>query len=28
VMLVPSMGRGPNGKADYMALRKRVADWL
>ena len=28
VMLVPSIGRGPNGKADYMALRKRVADWL
>jgi fatty-acyl-CoA synthase len=28
VMQVPSIGRGPNGKADYMALRKRVADWL
>jgi acyl-CoA synthetase (AMP-forming)/AMP-acid ligase II len=28
VMLVPSVDRGPNGKADYMALRKRVADWL
>ena len=28
VMLVPSVGRGPNGKADYMALRQRVADWL
>ena len=28
VMVVPSVGRGPNGKADYMALRKRVADWL
>ena len=28
VMVVASIGRGPNGKADYMALRKRVADWL
>ena len=28
VMIVPSVGRGPNGKADYMALRQRVADWL
>ncbi len=28
VMVVESIGRGPNGKADYMALRKRVADWL
>lgn len=28
VMVVLSIGRGPNGKADYMALRKRVADWL
>lgn len=28
VMLVPSVDRGPNGKADYMALRKRLADWL
>lgn len=28
VMLVPSIGRGPNGKADYMALRKHVAGWL
>ncbi|MES2535374.1 MAG: AMP-binding protein [Pseudomonadota bacterium] len=28
VMVVDSVGRGPNGKADYMALRKRVADWL
>ena len=28
VMVVDTMGRGPNGKADYMALRKRVADWV
>ena len=28
VMVVASMGRGPNGKADYMSLKKRVADWL
>ncbi|GAA5233187.1 AMP-binding protein [Verticiella sediminum] len=28
VMLVASLGRGPNGKADYPALRQRVADWL
>ena len=28
VLLVSSIGRGPNGKADYMALRKRMADWL
>ena len=28
VMLVGSVGRGPNGKADYLALRKRVADWV
>jgi acyl-CoA synthetase (AMP-forming)/AMP-acid ligase II len=28
VMVVASVGRGPNGKADYMALRQRVADWL
>ena len=28
VMVVQSVGRGPNGKADYMMLRKRVADWL
>ncbi|WP_421956466.1 AMP-binding protein [Polaromonas sp.] len=28
VMVVASIGRGPNGKADYMGLKKRVADWL
>ena len=28
VMVVQSVGRGPNGKADYMMLRKRVVDWL
>jgi acyl-CoA synthetase (AMP-forming)/AMP-acid ligase II len=28
VMTVPSLGRGPNGKADYVALRQRVANWL
>ena len=28
VMVVDNVGRGPNGKADYMALRKRVADWV
>lgn len=28
VMVVPCIGRGPNGKADYMGLKKRVADWL
>ena len=28
VMVVDTVGRGPNGKADYMALRKRVAGWM
>ena len=28
VMVVDSVGRGPNGKADYMAVRQRMADWL
>lgn len=28
VMVVESVGRGPNGKADYAALKARVADWL
>lgn len=28
VMVVDSVGRGPNGKADYMGLKKRVAHWL
>ena len=28
VMLVDSIGRGPNGKADYLGLRKRVLQWL
>ena len=28
VMVVDSIGRGPNGKADYMGLKKRVAEWL
>ena len=28
VMVVDSVGRGPNGKADYVGLRKRVASWL
>ena len=28
VMLVASIGRGPNGKADYLGLRQRVTDWL
>ena len=28
VMLVDSVGRGPNGKADYMGLKKRIANWL
>ena len=27
-MLVESIGRGPNGKADYPALRQRVGDWV
>ena len=28
VMLVDSIGRGPNGKADYPQVRQRVLDWL
>ena len=28
VMLVESIGRGPNGKADYLGLRQRMTDWL
>lgn len=28
VMPVVSIGRGPNGKADYPGLRKRMAEWL
>ena len=28
VMVVPSLGRGPNGKADYKALREQVLGWL
>ena len=28
VMVVQSVGRGPNGKADYMVLRKRAAEWV
>jgi fatty-acyl-CoA synthase len=28
VMPVPSIGRGPNGKADYPGLRKRMVEWL
>jgi fatty-acyl-CoA synthase len=28
VMLVSSIGRGPNGKADYPQMRRRVQDWL
>lgn len=28
VMVIASIGRGPNGKADYMGLKKRVAEWL
>ena len=28
VMVVDSVGRGPNGKADYLGLRKRVLSWL
>ena len=28
VIVVPSIGRGPNGKADYMGLRKLASDWL
>ena len=28
VMAVDSVGRGPNGKADYVAVRRRVVEWL
>ena len=28
VRLVSSVGRGPNGKADYKALRQGMAEWL
>ena len=28
VIVVPSIGRGPNGKADYLGLRKLASDWL
>jgi len=28
IMVVDSIGRGPNGKADYPAVRARVAAWL
>ena len=28
VMLVASVGRGPNGKADYPQIRRRVQEWL
>jgi 3-oxocholest-4-en-26-oate---CoA ligase len=28
VMTLDSVGRGPNGKADYRALRERVVRWL
>jgi 3-oxocholest-4-en-26-oate---CoA ligase len=28
VMLVDSVGRGPNGKADYPQVRRRVQEWL
>ena len=28
VMVVDSIGRGPNGKADYLELKKRMAQWL
>jgi fatty-acyl-CoA synthase len=28
VLLVESIGRGPNGKADYPQVRRRVQDWL
>lgn len=28
VMPVSTIGRGPNGKADYPAVRRRIVDWL
>jgi acyl-CoA synthetase (AMP-forming)/AMP-acid ligase II len=28
VMLVGSTNRGPNGKADYVATKRQVADWI
>jgi acyl-CoA synthetase (AMP-forming)/AMP-acid ligase II len=28
VMVVPTIGRGPNGKADYPALRQRLVAWV
>ena len=28
VMVVPSIERGPNGKADYKAVRQRVMQWV
>lgn len=28
VMLVDSIGRGPNGKADYPQVRRRIQEWL
>jgi fatty-acyl-CoA synthase len=28
VLLVESIGRGPNGKADYPQVRRRVQEWL
>lgn len=28
VMIVDTIGRGPNGKADYVGLRKRVEQWV
>lgn len=28
VMAVDSVGRGPNGKADYVSVRRRIDEWL
>lgn len=28
VLVADSVGRGPNGKADYVAVRKRIDEWL
>lgn len=28
VMVVESVGRGPNGKADYQGARRRMAEWI
>ncbi len=28
VVTVSSMERGPNGKADYLGLRRRAQEWL